>query len=220
MRKKGCLIGAILLLIFCWIGRGEADLFVYKDPQGKIHVTHSHQETGEMKLVSCYPSSHPTAKNLSESLNQYRGAIAQAAVKYGVEEALIRAVIKAESDYDPYAVSEAGAIGLMQLMPETAKKLKVDDPFQPEQNIDGGVRYLRELQKRFGKPRLVIAAYHAGETRVAACGDVPPIPSTRVYVARVLRYYQRYKKMRHPPTKIYKVVQTDGGILYTTTPNR
>ncbi|NOY53950.1 MAG: lytic transglycosylase domain-containing protein [Deltaproteobacteria bacterium] len=220
MGKRGCLVGSLLLLIFFWAGGVEADLFVYADPEGNIHVTHSHEKSGEMKLVSRYPSSLPEKENLSESLDRYRRDIEQAAARYGVEEELIRAVIKAESDYDPYAVSVAGAIGLMQLMPETAKKLKVDDPFQPEQNIDGGVRYLRELQKRFGKPRLVIAAYHAGETRVAACGDIPPIPSTRAYVARVLRYYQGYKKMHRPPKKIYKVVQADGGILYTTTPQR
>jgi len=203
------------------LGRvGEADLFVYSDRSGNIHVTHGLQNDGGMKLISRYSSSRKKGGNLSESLNRYRREIKRAAAKYGIEEELIRAVIKAESDYDPYAISEAGAIGLMQLMPETAKKLNVGDPFRPEQNIDGGVRYLMELKKRFRKPRLVVAAYHAGESRVAACGDVPPIPSTLEYVERVLRYYQRYKKMQRPAKKIYKVVRSDGGILYTTTPKR
>ncbi len=183
-------------------------------------MTHSRQDPGEMELVSRYTSSHKPRENLSESLNQYRREIERAAAKYGIEEELIRAVIKAESDYDPYAISNAGAIGLMQLMPATAKKLKVEDPFQPEQNIDGGVRYLMELKNRFQKPKLVVAAYHAGETRVAACGDIPPIPATREYVDRVLRYYERYKKLHRSAKKIYKIVQSNGAILYTTTPKR
>lgn len=213
-------MGSIVLLLLLLGGIGEADLFVYSDTEGNIHITRGLQDNGGMKLISRYRSPQKKGGNFSESLNLYRREIERAAARYGVEEELIRAVIKAESDYDPYAISDAGAVGLMQLMPDTAKKLEVKDPFQPEQNIDGGVRYLMELQKRFREPRLVVAAYHAGESRVAACGDVPPIPSTRKYVERVLRYYQIYKRLRQPAKKIYKVVLSDGRVLYTTTPER
>jgi soluble lytic murein transglycosylase-like protein len=111
-----------------------------------------------------------------------------------VSEALVRAVIRCESDYDPKALSPAGAQGLMQLMPETAKRLEVQDVWDPRQNILGGVRLLRELANMFnGDLVLTVAAYNAGEAAVVRFGGVPPYPETREYVSAVTRYFRRYQ---------------------------
>lgn len=113
---------------------------------------------------------------------------------YGVESALLHAVISVESRYNPKAVSKAGAIGLMQLMPETAKRYGVVDPHDPLQNLRGGARYLRYLLKKYNNDRnLALAAYNAGEASVAKYGNqIPPYPETTKYVPRVMGYYQKY----------------------------
>jgi soluble lytic murein transglycosylase len=111
-----------------------------------------------------------------------------------VEPSLIKAVIKAESDFDHRALSEKGAQGLMQLMPETAGDMKVEDPFNPEENIFGGSRYLSLMLERFGNDkRLALAAYNAGPERVEEFKGVPPFQETRSFVERVLYYYQQYR---------------------------
>jgi soluble lytic murein transglycosylase-like protein len=113
---------------------------------------------------------------------------------YGVESALLHAVISVESRYSPKAVSKAGAIGLMQLMPETAKRYGVADPLDPLQNLRGGARYLRYLLKKYNNDRnLALAAYNAGEASVAKYGNqIPPYPETTEYVPRVMGYYRKY----------------------------
>ncbi len=113
---------------------------------------------------------------------------------YGVESALLHAVISVESRYNPKAVSKTGAIGLMQLMPETAKRYGVADPLDPLQNLHGGARYLRHLLKKYNNDRnLALAAYNAGEASVAKYGNhIPPYPETTNYVPRVMGYYQKY----------------------------
>ena len=109
-----------------------------------------------------------------------------------LDPALVWAVMKAESNFDPNAVSSAGALGLMQLMPETATRLRVD-PLNPEDNIAGGTRYLRYLLDRFnGNLPLALAAYNAGATRVEAYQALPPIAETRRYVKKVLRFYRKF----------------------------
>lgn len=213
------LTSLILSVVCIFSGVGEADLYVYSDPQGSIRVTHTPVTDKGLKLVSTYRTRLKPPVNLAGSLNRFPAEIHSASLKYGVEEDLIRAVIKAESDFDPYAISSAGALGLMQLMPETARKMGVEDCFSPAQNIDGGARYLMKLQETFDDRKLAIAAYHAGENRVAAYGDVPPIPRTLEYVDRVLRYYKEFKRISKPANKIYKVVLPDGKVLYSTSPD-
>ncbi len=206
------------LLTAVTFGTVRGELYVYSDAQGSVHISHSPMDREGMRLISYYRSETRPRRDYSWSLIRYTREIADASKRYGVEEELIRAVIMAESDFDPYAVSEAGALGLMQLMPKTAERMGVEDCFDPIQNIDGGVRYLKLLHERFDDTRLAVAAYHAGENRVAAYGDIPPIPATRKYVDRVLQYYEDFKKAARKTRKIYRVVQPDGKILFTTSP--
>ena len=111
---------------------------------------------------------------------------AAVARRHGLDPALLRAVIQAESGWNPAARSPAGAMGLMQLMPATARELGVADPFDPVQNLEAGARYLRQQFDRFGDWRLALAAYNAGPGAVEAHGGLPPFPETQAYVARVL----------------------------------
>jgi len=120
--------------------------------------------------------------------------IVQAAHSHQVDPALIKAIIKAESSYNPKAISKRGAKGLMQLMPGTAKALGVEDSFNPEQNINGGVRYFKNLVNQFnGDVKLALAAYNAGSRTVRKYRGVPPYKATKYYIKKVFQYYHFYK---------------------------
>lgn len=126
----------------------------------------------------------------------YHAIIHQAGQRHGVEAAMIKAIIMAESSYNPRAVSHRGAAGLMQLMPTTAASMGVKDRFDPEHNIEGGVRYFKRMLLRFdGNTRLALAAYNAGARKVRQYNGIPPYKTTRSYIARVFQYYQRYKDL-------------------------
>ncbi|MFQ5768197.1 MAG: lytic transglycosylase domain-containing protein, partial [Acidobacteriota bacterium] len=113
--------------------------------------------------------------------------VGRVASRYSVDPAIILAMVETESHFDPGAVSRVGAVGLMQLMPSTAAELKVEDPFDPEQNIEGGIRYLKGMLDRFGgRLDLALAAYNAGPAAVQWYGGIPPFLETREYVERVL----------------------------------
>ncbi len=127
----------------------------------------------------------------------YDKVIANAAKKYSLDPSLIRAVIRVESDFDRYAVSKMGARGLMQLMPDTARTLRVRNSFDPEENIYGGTKYLRSLYTLFeGDLKLTLAAYNAGPTLVKKIKRIPRIPETVNYVRQVLYHYRKYKGKR------------------------
>ncbi len=148
--------------------------------------------------VSCEPEIFPADavrpdSDTKETLHQI---ILRAAGRHKVDPALVKAVIRAESGYNPNAVSKKGAMGLMQLMPRTAEALGVEDEdiFNPENNIDAGVKYLKHLLVQFnGDIRLAVAAYNAGIKKVRKYNDIPPYKATRHYVNKVLEYYQYYK---------------------------
>ena len=187
-----------------------ADVYQYRDRSGAIVFTNAPVERGA-RLVKQPPlppaprmfagPSNPRAALLAELAKpiplpvptSYDTLIRDVADRYEVEYALVKAMIKAESDFDRTAVSRKGALGLMQLMPETAAQHQVHDVFLPRDNIEGGCRHLRMLLDRYGgNLPLVIAAYNAGTQRVEDAGGVPPIAETREYLARVLRYRAAY----------------------------
>ncbi len=120
--------------------------------------------------------------------------VQEAAKKHEVDPNLIKAMMKAESSFDPKAVSEKGAQGLMQLMPGTAKDMEVTDPFDPKQNIGGGAKYIAQQLKEFGSLEKALAAYNAGPSRVREYGGVPPFSDTQKYIKDVLKYYKEYSE--------------------------
>jgi len=151
-------------------------------------------------IRGCYLCAAPKdfkVASLRLDTQSYRREIEAASGRFGVDTALIRAVIHAESAFRPHAISEAGAQGLMQLMPDTAERFAVDDPFDARQNIRGGVRYLAWLLKRFnGNQMLALAGYNAGEASVAEYNGVPPYPETQSYVTLVQSLTERYRNRR------------------------
>ncbi|MHC4459042.1 MAG: lytic transglycosylase domain-containing protein [Planctomycetota bacterium] len=147
--------------------------------------------------VSDLPPRPATTSQLDyvkKSERLYHPIILQAASRYQVDPAIVKAIIMAESSYNPKAVSKRGARGLMQLMPKTAEEMGVEDIFNPEHNINGGVRYHKKLLNKFkGDIKLALAAYNAGMSKVREHNGVPPYKSTRHYIKKVFEYYQYYK---------------------------
>ncbi len=180
------LIGISLILGISSLS--SADIFRYKDKNGVWHFTNIKKD----KPYKLYMRSNK--KKSSQFIKEYDWMIKQASSRFGVDSSLIRAVIKAESDFDHKAVSRKGAKGLMQLMPETSNELKVENPFNPEENIFGGTRYLSLLLDRFkNNKKLALAAYNAGPEKVETHQGIPPFPETKSFVKKVLDYYKRYK---------------------------
>ena len=166
----------------------QAEIYQYIDAKGTISLTNVPSDT-RYRRIDLHPNRlHPV---LSEE--ELEPVISRFSRQHQLHPALIRAIIKTESDFDPRAVSRAGAIGLMQLMPQTAVKLEVRDLYDPEDNIGGGTKYLRQLLDRFrGNLPLALAAYNAGERVVDRYRTLPPIDETRQYVRKVLRYYRLF----------------------------
>ncbi|MFQ5781061.1 MAG: lytic transglycosylase domain-containing protein, partial [Nitrospiria bacterium] len=166
------------------------EIYRYTDPSGTIHFTNVPTDRRYRKWRS---DSRIPYYSVEQRRKIFDPFIDQEARAEGIEPALIKAMIRVESDFDTEAVSPAGAQGLMQVMPGTAEDLRIVDPFDPEENIRGGIRYLRYLLDRFGSDvTLALAAYHAGPGNVAKHGTIPPIKQTEHYVATVLRYYEQY----------------------------
>ena len=164
----------------------RADIYRHVDSDGIVHFTNVPTTQG----YHVYMQEVPRLRRISTYYDSY---ISAAAREHGVPISLIKAVIKAESNFDPYAVSKSGACGLMQLMPKTARELGVVDPFDPRENIFGGTRYLKKLLTQFdGSLPLALAAYNAGPSKVQARNGMPPIEETRKFVRRVTRYLERY----------------------------
>ncbi len=150
-------------------------------------------EVGIPKRRPCQRNSDSDAA--SERSEQYHPIIMRAAKRHAVDPALVKAIIMAESGYNARAVSEKGASGLMQLMPRTAEALGVEDALDPENNVNGGVKYVRNLLDQFNDNiKLAVAAYNAGVSKVKEHQEVPHIKATQAYVKKVLEYYEYYKK--------------------------
>jgi soluble lytic murein transglycosylase-like protein len=181
---------AFFMLLFC--EAASADIYRYRDDKGVWHFTNVKSDKRYTLFLRTY------SKKPNQYIKKYEGIMKQAAGRFRVEFPLIKAVIKAESDFDHKAVSHKGAQGLMQLMPDTAQEMRVGDPFNPEENIFGGTRYLGLLLERFqNNKRLALAAYNAGPEVVEAYEGMPPYPETRTFVKRVLYYYDQYNSHGH-----------------------
>lgn len=165
-----------------------AELYQFIDRDGTVHVTNVPTDPRFQRIYRDRTGiQHQIPAHVLEKI------IARNSQEHKLHPALLRAVIKAESDFNPIAVSRAGAMGLMQLMPETAVALNVQDSFDPEQNVAGGAKYLRQLLNRFGGDLLLaLAAYNAGERVVERYKALPPIQETQRYVSKVFRYYRIY----------------------------
>ena len=176
----------------------QADIYRYEDDEGIVHFTDAPTDRRFKIFMRDLKKDKQlrTKLQFASSVNpaEYDQIISSCASKYGVSPSLIKAVIHAESGYNPNAVSRRGASGLMQLMPGTARSLKVSNNFDPKDNVEGGVKYLRFLLDTFrGDVSLAVAAYNAGLNKVARYGGIPPYNETRTYVNRVLSYMQAYQ---------------------------
>ena len=166
-----------------------AEIYTYVDERGVRHFTDTPNDPRFQAMTS--------AKKNYPDESKYDRMIRTLCRKYQMDFSLVKAVVKAESAFNPRAVSHKGARGLMQLMPETARELSVYDPFDPYDNLQGGVRYLRKMLDIFNDNiKLAVAAYNAGPNAVQSANAIPPYPETRTYVKRVLQYRQEYLSRR------------------------
>lgn len=161
----------------------------------------------------------PAATRSSQELKVgYDPLVRTYSLKYNVPADLVHSIIKHESNYNSRAISPKGAAGLMQLMPETASQYGVEDRFDPEDNIMGGVKYLKDLCKLYnGDTKLVLAAYNAGQEALKKFGGIPPYPETKAYIRRVMASYS--KSYISGSTPIYKFVNSSGAQVFTNDPH-
>jgi hypothetical protein len=204
-RKHGSLFAVFIgLFIPCLLLTfpSMADVYRYVDENGIVHFSNVPTNPKFKVWIREGPVHFPPGTDYTE----YDSLIAETARKYGVDFALVKAVIKTESNFNHRAVSKKGAKGLMQLMPQTASVLGVNDCFHPEDNIVGGIRHLSYLIDLYDADlKLALAAYNAGENAVARYRGIPPYAETRAYVRRVLDNYERY---RHEPIVVKATVKT------------
>ena len=202
--KEITLIGIVILLC-AFSHESHADIYKFVDNEGIMHFTNIPNGKNYKKIMSTPKQS---------SANSYDQIIQMKSIKYDIEPSIIKALISAESDWDVTAVSRKGAMGLMQLMPSTAEDMQIQNPFDPEQNIEAGTKYLRLLLNRFsGDLELAVAAYNAGPATVEKSGGIPSFPETRKFVKNVISDYNSESDSR--PSRIYKFTYDDGTVVYT-----
>jgi soluble lytic murein transglycosylase-like protein len=185
--------------LFFLTAPSQAGIYRYEDADGVIHFTNCPRDS-KFKLYikeskEDVEGGTPLPIRYAKDSNRFDHLISEFSGKYQVDFALIKAMIRAESGFNPYAISRKGAKGLMQLMPGTALRMNVVDVYNPKENIDGGVRYIKYLLSLFNNDlRLSLAAYNAGENLVSELRTIPPYRETVDYIRRVQSYYQSYQR--------------------------
>lgn len=202
----------------------EADTFRLVDSDGVVHLTNAPTDPRYRGLPVVSGTSTGWLRMTETSRNQYATEIREISSRHGVDPNLVESVIRAESAFNPTAVSRTGARGLMQLMPKTALTLGVRDSFNPRENIEGGVRHLRYLLDRYpGNVSLAVAAYNAGEAAVDAHRGVPPYAETQQYVQRVLQggggvAWSGRGGNGSIPRSVYRYAGPNGTVTYSNLP--
>jgi soluble lytic murein transglycosylase-like protein len=207
---------------FVWASEVEADTYRMVDSDGAVHLTNAPTDPRYRGLPVASGTVTGWLRMSETSHNQYATDIREIASRHGVDPTLVESVIRAESAFNPAAVSRTGARGLMQLMPKTAVALGVRDSFNPRENIEGGVRHLRYLLDRYpGNVSLAVAAYNAGEAAVDQYRGIPPYTETQQYVQRVL---QRgggggvWSGRSALPRSVYRYTAPNGTVTYSNLP--
>jgi hypothetical protein len=190
-------LGCALALILLWppgAAAGSA-IYMYTDALGVVHFSDKpyDEHYRPLRFKPRELALRSTPKAVGPVHHVFDDLIARTASRYEVDPALVKAVIAAESNFEPNAVSRVGAQGLMQLMPATASEMGVRAPFHAGENLRGGVKYLRVMLDRYGDVDRALAAYNAGPTAVDRHRGIPPYPETEAYVKRVLNYYRSYQ---------------------------
>ncbi len=230
-----CGIAAFLCIPFQKV---SADIYQYTDDNGVIHFsnvgvgnakkyrkvkTESSRDTrtNYSRRTASRTTEPAHSSSMANTTDSYTEIINSACNRHGVDPALVQAVVKVESGFNPYALSSKGAMGLMQLMPQTAVDLQVRNVFSPDENVDGGVKYLRYLLDRYeGNLSLALAAYNSGETAVQKWGTVPPYRETQDYVQKILKIYGGTGSSTSPRYTIYIGYGEDGALLLTDDPSK
>jgi soluble lytic murein transglycosylase-like protein len=191
MRQRVIFLSLSMVTVLIIAQKAKAQIYTYTDQRGVVHFTNVPTDN-RFRLYrrdSMRPPDDPYR------YQRYEDLIKWAARKYGVDAALIKAIIRVESDFYPWAISHKGAKGLMQLMPDTAMLLLVNNPFDPRENIDAGVRFYRHLLGQLnGDIVLALAAYNAGLEAVRKYNGVPPFQETAHYVRKVLHFFRGYRQ--------------------------
>jgi len=192
-----CIFSVLLVLGSCISSFAVGDIYKYIDENGVVHFTNVPADPSYRYSLFIREMAKKAPLTISRySSNVYDEMITEASRRHGVSFPLLKAVIKVESDFNPRAVSRAGALGLMQIMPENAKAFRMRDPFDPRENILTGTQYFSELLERFnGKLQLALAAYNAGPDVVDRYKSIPPIKETEDYVERVMKYFHHFKNI-------------------------
>jgi soluble lytic murein transglycosylase-like protein len=198
--KKFTVATFLFLSLFFLTAPSFAGIYRYEDERGVIHFTNCPRDSKFKLYIKEGKEDVGQGTDLSiryaKDSNYYDPLISEFSKKYQIDFALIKAMIQVESGFNPYAVSRKGAKGLMQLMPQTALRMNVLNIYNPKENIEGGVRYLKYLLSLFNNDlRLSLAAYNAGENLVYELRSIPPYRETVDYIRRVLNYYQSYKRL-------------------------
>ena len=244
MQKTTLYILSLSMYITCCLSTAQAEIYQFIDEKGVVHFTNvptrskgqqrptkiHHEttrtespETTSLAAAAARPAKAKSRNNPSDSIPaSYAEYIDKACERYGVDPSLVHAVVRVESGFNPFALSNKGAMGLMQLMPRTATDLNVKNSFSPQENIEGGVKYLRTLLDRYeGNVTLALAAYNAGETSVKKWGTVPPYKETRDYVKKIMKLYNGSDATITPRQiqMIYVGYSADGVLLLTDNPS-